>query len=72
VTWSQDSLTFPRVLSRGAWGKFGEHMNRSWSLISAAQPFGLWLKLDNWGFEDKAITWLAIPVATHERLVICV
>jgi hypothetical protein len=48
-------------------------MNGSWSLISTVQqPFGLWLKLDNWGFDDKVITWLAVPVATHERLVICV
>jgi hypothetical protein len=72
VTWSQDSLPLPRVLSRGAWGKCGKHMNGSWSLISTAQPFGLWLKLYSWGFEDKVIMWLAVPVATHERLVICV
>jgi hypothetical protein len=72
VTWSQDSLPLSRILSRRAWGKFGKHMNGSWSLISTVQLFGLWLKLDNWGFEDKVITWLADPVATHEHLVICV
>jgi hypothetical protein len=71
VTWSQGTLPLLRVFSRRAWGKVGVQMNGSWNLTSAVQPFGLRLKLDNWGHGDMVTTWLAVPVETRECLVIC-
>jgi hypothetical protein len=51
VTWSQDILLGYLVDELGARLAY-RLMEAGVVLTSTAQPFGLWLKLDNWGHKD--------------------